>query len=123
LAAYTSGKLLSWPHLPSYFRKQVKTLGRYFMLSFFWGFFQWFFSGGDDCGFKNFPTLGLEAYNNRSEMALPVFFRRHWLWFVQYLECLELIYLQNDCSLQHYVCLLLSLLFVLFKHFLTISVG
>uniref|UniRef100_A0ACD5ZHV7 Uncharacterized protein n=1 Tax=Avena sativa TaxID=4498 RepID=A0ACD5ZHV7_AVESA len=46
-------------------KKQVKTLGKYFMLSFFWGFFQWFFSGGDDCGFKNFPTLGLEAYNNR----------------------------------------------------------
>ncbi|CAM0945136.1 unnamed protein product [Alopecurus aequalis] len=46
-------------------KKQVKTLGKYFMMSFFWGFFQWFFSGGDDCGFKNFPTLGLEAYNNR----------------------------------------------------------
>ncbi|XBI47420.1 probable metal-nicotianamine transporter YSL14 [Triticum dicoccoides] len=46
-------------------KKQVKILGRYFMLSFFWGFFQWFFSGGDDCGFKNFPTLGLEAYKNR----------------------------------------------------------
>ncbi|XP_044420090.1 probable metal-nicotianamine transporter YSL14 [Triticum aestivum] len=46
-------------------KKQVKILGRYFMVSFFWGFFQWFFSGGDDCGFKNFPTLGLEAYKNR----------------------------------------------------------
>jgi hypothetical protein len=79
LAAYTSGKQLSWQHLPYYFRKQVKTLGRYFMLSFFWGFFQWFFSGGDDCGFKNFPSLGLEAYNNRSEMALSVFCRWHWL--------------------------------------------
>ncbi|KAK3154691.1 hypothetical protein QOZ80_2BG0193970 [Eleusine coracana subsp. coracana] len=46
-------------------KKQVKTLGKYFAFSFFWGFFQWFYSGGDDCGFKNFPTLGLEAYNNR----------------------------------------------------------
>ncbi|XP_024316948.1 probable metal-nicotianamine transporter YSL14 isoform X2 [Brachypodium distachyon] len=35
------------------------------MSSFFWGFFQWFFTAGDDCGFKNFPTLGLEAYKNR----------------------------------------------------------
>jgi hypothetical protein len=51
-----------------YFRKQVKTLGKYFMFSFFWGFFQWFYTAGDECGFKNFPTLGLEAYNNRSEL-------------------------------------------------------
>uniref|UniRef100_A0A0E0NI63 Uncharacterized protein n=1 Tax=Oryza rufipogon TaxID=4529 RepID=A0A0E0NI63_ORYRU len=27
--------------------------------------FLWFYTAGDDCGFKNFPTLGLEAYNNR----------------------------------------------------------
>jgi hypothetical protein len=47
-----------------YFRKQVKTLGKYFVFSFFWGFFQWFYTAGDNCGFKNFPTLGLEAYNN-----------------------------------------------------------
>ncbi|XP_006648859.2 probable metal-nicotianamine transporter YSL14 [Oryza brachyantha] len=46
-------------------KKQVKTLGKYFLFSFFWGFFQWFFTAGDDCGFKNFPTLGLEAYKNR----------------------------------------------------------
>nr|BAE44205.1 hypothetical protein [Oryza sativa Japonica Group] len=46
-------------------KKQVKTLGKYFLFSFFWGFFQWFYTAGDDCGFKNFPTLGLEAYNNR----------------------------------------------------------
>ncbi|CAN6273570.1 unnamed protein product [Urochloa humidicola] len=46
-------------------KKQVKTLGKYFVFSFFWGFFQWFYTAGDECGFKNFPTLGLEAYNNR----------------------------------------------------------
>ncbi|CAL4968099.1 unnamed protein product [Urochloa decumbens] len=46
-------------------KKQVKTLGKYFVFSFFWGFFQWFYTAGDDCGFKNFPTLGLEAYKNR----------------------------------------------------------
>ncbi|AQK53798.1 putative metal-nicotianamine transporter YSL14 [Zea mays] len=45
-------------------KKQVKTLGKYFVFSFFWGFFQWFYTAGDECGFKNFPTLGLEAYNN-----------------------------------------------------------
>ncbi|PWZ40909.1 putative metal-nicotianamine transporter YSL14 [Zea mays] len=27
--------------------------------------FLWFYTAGDECGFKNFPTLGLEAYNNR----------------------------------------------------------
>ncbi|KAG8071544.1 hypothetical protein GUJ93_ZPchr0006g46001 [Zizania palustris] len=46
-------------------KKQVKTLGKYFLFSFFWGFFQWFYTAGDNCGFNNFPTLGLEAYNNR----------------------------------------------------------
>ncbi|KAK8935736.1 putative metal-nicotianamine transporter YSL14 [Platanthera zijinensis] len=46
-------------------KKQVKTLGKFFAGSFFWGFFQWFYTGGDDCGFVSFPTLGLEAYKNR----------------------------------------------------------
>ena len=60
-----------------HFRKQVKTLGKYFAFSFFWGFFQWFYTAGDDCGFKNFPTLGLEAYKHRWE-----------LWQIQYQWCL-----------------------------------
>ncbi|KAF5791117.1 putative oligopeptide transporter, OPT superfamily [Helianthus annuus] len=46
-------------------KKQVRTLGRFFSFSFVWGFFQWFFTGGDNCGFSNFPTLGLEAYKNK----------------------------------------------------------
>ncbi|KAG0475015.1 hypothetical protein HPP92_014701 [Vanilla planifolia] len=46
-------------------KKQVNTLGKFFVGSFFWGFFQWFYTGGDDCGFVNFPTLGLQAYKNR----------------------------------------------------------
>ncbi|KAJ0457116.1 putative oligopeptide transporter, OPT superfamily [Helianthus annuus] len=46
-------------------RKQVRTLGKFFSMSFLWGFFQWFFTGGDDCGFINFPTLGLKAYENK----------------------------------------------------------
>uniref|UniRef100_A0A804UMT5 Metal-nicotianamine transporter YSL7 n=1 Tax=Zea mays TaxID=4577 RepID=A0A804UMT5_MAIZE len=46
-------------------KKQVKTLGKFFLMSFLWGFFQWFYTGGDNCGFQNFPTLGLQAYKNK----------------------------------------------------------
>ncbi|CAA3024844.1 probable metal-nicotianamine transporter YSL7 [Olea europaea var. sylvestris] len=46
-------------------KKQVRTLGKFFSFSFLWGFFQWFFTAGDGCGFVNFPTLGLKAYENR----------------------------------------------------------
>ncbi|KAJ4974338.1 hypothetical protein NE237_007512 [Protea cynaroides] len=46
-------------------KKQVKTLGKFFSFSFLWGFFQWFFTGGDDCGFQSFPTFGLQAFANR----------------------------------------------------------
>ncbi|CAL5026355.1 unnamed protein product [Urochloa decumbens] len=35
------------------------------LANFLWGFFQWFYTGGDNCGFQNFPTLGLQAYQNR----------------------------------------------------------
>uniref|UniRef100_A0A0D9WB29 Uncharacterized protein n=1 Tax=Leersia perrieri TaxID=77586 RepID=A0A0D9WB29_9ORYZ len=46
-------------------KMQVKTLGKFFVMSFSWGFFQWFYTGGDGCGFMSFPTLGLEAYRNK----------------------------------------------------------
>ncbi|KAL5724129.1 putative metal-nicotianamine transporter ysl7 [Ranunculus cassubicifolius] len=46
-------------------KKQVKALGKFFSFSFLWGFFQWFFTGGDDCGFSQFPTFGLKAYRNK----------------------------------------------------------
>ncbi|KAF0893432.1 hypothetical protein E2562_025231 [Oryza meyeriana var. granulata] len=46
-------------------KKQVKALGKFFLFSFVWGFFQWFYTAGDGCGFQNFPTLGLQAYRNR----------------------------------------------------------
>ncbi|GLT40492.1 hypothetical protein SLA2020_146260 [Shorea laevis] len=46
-------------------KKQVKALGKCFSLSFLWGFFQWFFTAGDDCGFANFPTFGLKAYKHK----------------------------------------------------------
>ncbi|KAL3372691.1 hypothetical protein AABB24_004970 [Solanum stoloniferum] len=46
-------------------KKQVKALGKFFTFSFLWGFFQWFFTGGDNCGFGSFPTFGLKAFENR----------------------------------------------------------
>ncbi|CAA7391112.1 unnamed protein product [Spirodela intermedia] len=46
-------------------KRQVSLLGKFFSFSFLWGFFQWFYTAGDDCGFINFPTLGLQAYKNR----------------------------------------------------------
>ncbi|KAL0423603.1 UNVERIFIED_CONTAM: putative metal-nicotianamine transporter YSL7 [Sesamum radiatum] len=46
-------------------KKQVRALGKFFSFSFLWGFFQWFFTAGDDCGFVNFPTFGLKAYENK----------------------------------------------------------
>lgn len=46
-------------------KKQVRTLGKFFSFSFLWGFFQWFFTGGDGCGFSSFPSLGLKAYENK----------------------------------------------------------
>lgn len=46
-------------------KKQVRTLGKFFSFSFLWGFFQWFFTAGDNCGFVSFPTFGLKAYEYR----------------------------------------------------------
>ncbi|XP_044466440.1 probable metal-nicotianamine transporter YSL5 [Mangifera indica] len=47
-------------------KKQVRTLGKFFSFSFLWGFFQWFFTAGeDDCGFAHFPTFDLQAYKNK----------------------------------------------------------
>lgn len=43
----------------------MKELGKFLSFSFLWGFFQWFFAAGSDCGFANFPSLGLKAYENR----------------------------------------------------------
>ncbi|KAH7529473.1 probable metal-nicotianamine transporter YSL8 isoform X1 [Ziziphus jujuba] len=46
-------------------KKQVRTLGKFFSFSFLWGFFQWFYTAGEDCGFNSFPSLGLKAYKNK----------------------------------------------------------
>ncbi|KAL0016097.1 hypothetical protein SO802_003166 [Lithocarpus litseifolius] len=45
-------------------RKQVKGFMKYFSISFLWGFFKWFFSGKDNCGFGQFPTFGLQAWKH-----------------------------------------------------------
>jgi hypothetical protein len=61
--------ILIWP--ASFYRKQVKKLGQFFGLSFFWGFFQWFYTATDSCGFQKFPSLGLQAFNNRYILHAP----------------------------------------------------
>ncbi|KAA8533562.1 hypothetical protein F0562_031004 [Nyssa sinensis] len=43
-------------------KKQVKGFLKFFSISFLWGFFQWFYSGGEQCGFSHFPTFGLKAW-------------------------------------------------------------
>ncbi|XP_057950789.1 metal-nicotianamine transporter YSL3 [Malania oleifera] len=43
-------------------KKQVHGFVRFFSVSFLWAFFQWFYSGGDKCGFVQFPTFGLKAW-------------------------------------------------------------
>ncbi|XP_061948540.1 probable metal-nicotianamine transporter YSL7 [Populus nigra] len=46
-------------------KKQVRVVGKFFSFSFLWGFFQWFYTAGDGCGFAEFPSLGLKAHENR----------------------------------------------------------
>ncbi|XP_010267463.1 PREDICTED: metal-nicotianamine transporter YSL3-like [Nelumbo nucifera] len=43
-------------------KKQVHGFAKFFSISFLWGFFQWFYSGGAQCGFSQFPTFGLRAW-------------------------------------------------------------
>ncbi|XWS50294.1 hypothetical protein CRYUN_Cryun12cG0075800 [Craigia yunnanensis] len=45
-------------------KKQVHGFLKFFSLSFLWSFFQWFYAGGDRCGFAQFPTFGLKAWKN-----------------------------------------------------------
>ncbi|KAL6903470.1 hypothetical protein ACP4OV_004283 [Aristida adscensionis] len=54
------------PHGAKLAGKQVKKLGIFFVLSFVWGFFQWFYTANtEECGFQKFPSLGLQAYQNQ----------------------------------------------------------
>ncbi|KAL2556278.1 Metal-nicotianamine transporter YSL3 [Forsythia ovata] len=43
-------------------KNQVHGFMKFFSVSFLWSFFQWFYSGGEQCGFNNFPTFGLKAW-------------------------------------------------------------
>ncbi|KGN57676.2 metal-nicotianamine transporter YSL3 isoform X1 [Cucumis sativus] len=45
-------------------KKQVRGFAKYFSFSFLWALFQWFYSGGEKCGFSQFPTFGLKAWKN-----------------------------------------------------------
>ncbi|XAR70120.1 hypothetical protein NMG60_11026882 [Bertholletia excelsa] len=44
--------------------KQVRGFVKYFSGSFLWGFFQWFYTAKETCGFAQFPTFGLKAWRN-----------------------------------------------------------
>ncbi|EMS63506.1 putative metal-nicotianamine transporter YSL9 [Triticum urartu] len=52
------------PHGDAMAKQQVSGFTKYFGISFFWSFFQWFYSGGDSCGFSQFPTFGLTAWKH-----------------------------------------------------------
>lgn len=52
--------------------KQISVLFKSLASSFIWSFFQWFYSGGSDCGFNNFPTFGLQAYRNRCHTVYQI---------------------------------------------------
>lgn len=60
------------------FRLQVRALLKAFLGSISWSVFQWFYTGGDSCGFQVFPTFGLELYKHRwgiySAYVLHIFF-------------------------------------------------
>ncbi|KAL7183326.1 hypothetical protein ACSBR1_041913 [Camellia fascicularis] len=53
-------------------RKQVRGFMKVFSVSFLWGFFQWFYSGKDICGFAQFPTFGLRAWKNTGYILFTV---------------------------------------------------
>ncbi|KAL6864827.1 hypothetical protein ACP4OV_015978 [Aristida adscensionis] len=44
---------------------QVATIAKSFLGSLSWSVFQWFYTGGGDCGFQSFPMFGLELYKHR----------------------------------------------------------
>ncbi|MCL7042926.1 hypothetical protein MKW94_018354 [Papaver nudicaule] len=49
-------------------KEQVRGFAKFFSFSFLWGFFQWFYTGGDQCGFLQFPTFGLQAWKQSDDM-------------------------------------------------------
>ncbi|XP_004498492.1 metal-nicotianamine transporter YSL3 isoform X1 [Cicer arietinum] len=62
-----TGVLINGFHTPKgnvMAKKQVKGFTSFFSFSLLWSFFQWFYAGGDLCGFSQFPTFGLQAWKN-----------------------------------------------------------
>ncbi|CAI8584316.1 unnamed protein product [Vicia faba] len=62
-----TGVLINGFHTPKgnvMAKKQVKGFMRFFSFSLLWSFFQWFYTGGDHCGFAQFPTFGLKPWRN-----------------------------------------------------------
>ncbi|KAI3836555.1 hypothetical protein MKX03_033043 [Papaver bracteatum] len=60
-----SGVLINGFHSPNEdknAKKRIQGFTKFFSISFVWGFFQWFYSGGEECGFGEFPTFGMKAY-------------------------------------------------------------
>ncbi|KAM2848575.1 hypothetical protein COP1_001855 [Malus domestica] len=47
-------------------KQQVHMFMKFFSASFLWGFFQWFYSGGEQCGFAQFPTFGLTVLMHKT---------------------------------------------------------
>ncbi|KAF5442678.1 hypothetical protein F2P56_035310 [Juglans regia] len=45
-------------------KEQVRRFMKCFSLSFLWAFLQWFYSGGEQCGFAQIPVFGLLAQSN-----------------------------------------------------------
>ncbi|WVZ97323.1 hypothetical protein U9M48_042871, partial [Paspalum notatum var. saurae] len=43
----------------------VAAIFKTFMGSFSWSMFQWFYTGGNNCGFQSFPMFGLDLYKRR----------------------------------------------------------
>ncbi|KAI3882076.1 hypothetical protein MKX03_006286 [Papaver bracteatum] len=61
----SSGFLINGLHSPNEdknAKKRIQGFTKFFSISFVWGFFQWFYSGGEECGFGEFPTFGMKAY-------------------------------------------------------------
>lgn len=64
------------------FRLQVAAIFKTFLGSFSWSMFQWFYSGGDNCGFQAFPMFGLEVYKrNRWENCSRICLTNVYLWY------------------------------------------
>ncbi|RZC69614.1 hypothetical protein C5167_033965 [Papaver somniferum] len=60
-----SGVIINGFHSPNEdknAKKRIQGFTKFFSISFIWGFFQWFYSGGEECGFGEFPTFGMKAY-------------------------------------------------------------